>query len=108
MLRKEVRHLEGLLVVLTNAQRQSFETLDELESILWRDRRAKIPQQLDAGPQDIGDRAERLRGLRPDRAVVGLVGLVQQPEALGMRSPVEIAAVNDRPADRRAVAADIF
>ena len=56
----------------------------------------------------IGDRSERLRRLRPDGAVIGLVRLREQREALGVLLPREIAAVDDQAADRGAVAADIF
>src|SRR5271165_6514807 len=58
--------------------------------------------------QQIGDRPEGLCGLDPDRAVIGVVGLREQREAVRMLIPREVAAVDDQAADRRAVAADVL
>jgi hypothetical protein len=55
-----------------------------------------------------GDGSERLRRLGPDRAVIGLIRLCEQGEALGVLLPREIAAVDDKAADRGAVSADVF
>ena len=71
-------------------------------------RRAEVAQQRHAHLDDVGDRAQRLDGLRPYRAVIARVGLVQHREALGVLLPVEIAAIDDDAADRGAVAADVF
>ena len=94
--------------MLAHAQRQGFQSLDELEGVLRADRGAEIAQQDDAGPDDVGDGAERLHRFRPYRAVIALVRLVQGRLPLRHRLPVEIAAVDDHAADRGAMPADIF
>ena len=105
---EEVRDHDRVLIVLAKPQRQRLEPLQKLEGVERRDRRANVAQELDARAQRIGDRSERLRRLGPDRAVVGLVRLREQREALGVLLPREIAAVDDEAADRGAVSADVF
>src|SRR5208283_3993162 len=75
---EEVRDRDGVLVVLPEPQRQSLEALQKQEGVEGRERRADVAQKLDAGAQQIGDRPERLGGLDPDRAVIGVVGLREQ------------------------------
>ena len=105
---EEVRDRDRVFVVLAKPQRQRLETLQKLEGVERRDRRAEVAQQLDARAQRIGDRSERLRSLRPDGAVIGFVRLREQGEALGVLLPREIAAIDDEAADRGAVSADVF
>ena len=76
----------GVAAMLAHAQRQGLQPLDELEGVEWAHRGAEIAQQHDAGSDDVGDRAERLDRLGPDRAVIAGVGLVQRREALRVRS----------------------
>ena len=78
------------------------------ERIERRHRRAEVAQQRDPRLDDVGDRPERLDRLGPHRAVIARIGRVQRRLARRMRGPVEIAAVDEEPADRGAVAADIF
>ena len=105
---EEVRNDDRIFVVLAKPQRQRLESLQELEGVERRNRRANVAQQLDARAQRIGDRSERLRRLGPDRAVVGFIRLREQGEALGVLLPREIAAIDDQAADRCAVSADVF
>jgi general L-amino acid transport system permease protein len=67
---------------------------------LRRDRGTDITQQFDPRPQNIGDGAQRFRGLDPDGAVIGIIGPGQQRKAVGMGLPVEIAAIDNGAADR--------
>ena len=92
----------------SHAQRQRLDALKEQEGVERRHRRAEVAQQRHARLDDVGDRPERLDRLDPDRAVIAGVRRVQRRLALGMRFPVEIAAIDDDAADRGAVAAEIF
>ena len=94
---------ERIGVVALHPQRQRLDALQEQERVERRERRAGVAQQHGARAADVGRRPERIA---PDDAVVGGIGLGQAGEPLGVRGPVEVAAVDDRAADRRAVAAD--
>ena len=72
------------------------------------ERRAQITQQRYPRLQNIGNRPQRLCRLGPDRAMIGLVRRVQRWLAFGKFLPVEIATINDHPANRCAMPADIF
>ena len=91
-----------------HAQRQGFQTLQKQEGVERAHRRAEVAQHDHPHPQDVGDRTERLGGLDPDGAVIARIGIVQRREALGVRLPVEVAAVDHQAADRGAVAADVL
>ena len=105
---EEIGNLYRVVVVLPQPERQSLEPLNELKGIEGRDRRTDVAQEFYAGAQDIRDRPERLRGFGPDGTVIGAVRLGQQRKARGMLFPREVAAIDDKPADRGAVSADIF
>ena len=94
--------------MLAHSQRHGFKTLDEHEGVERRHGGADVAQQRDTRLNDVGDRAERLDRLRPDRAVIARIGRVEHRKAVGMLFPIEIAAVDDDAADRGAVAADVF
>ena len=102
------RDLAGVAAVLAHPQRQRLQPLDELEGVEGAHARADVAQQHDAGADDVGDRPQRLHRLGPHRAVIAGIGLVQRGEALGVRRPVEVAAVDDDAADRGAVPADVL
>ena len=106
--RQILRDRQRVLAVLAHAQRHAFQPLDEQERVERRHRRAEVAQQHHAHAQDIGDRPERLGGLRPHRAVVAGIGRVQQRLAFLVLIPREVAAVDHHAADRGAVAADVF
>ena len=91
-----------------DAQRQGLDPLQREEGVEGRERRAEIAQQGRARLDDIGDGPERLDRLHPDRAVIARVRRIERRLALGELLPIEIAAVDDGAADRRAMAADIF
>ena len=57
---------------------------------------------------DVGHRADRLDGFSPHRAMIGRVGRVERRLAFGKLLPVKIAAVDQRAADGRTMAADEF
>ena len=100
VLRQIPGHFHRVFIVLTDAQRQRLQPLEEEEGVLRRDRGTDIAQQLDPRPQHIGDGAQRFRGLGPDGAVIGIIGPGQQRKAVGMGLPVEIAAIDNGAADR--------
>ena len=108
MLGEVLRHGCCVAAVLAHAQRHGFKTLDEHEGVERRHGGADVAQKRDARLDDVGDGAQRLDRLRPDRAVVARVRRVEHGKAVGMFLPVEIAAVDDDAADRGAVAADVF
>ena len=105
---QEVGDRQALRLCSRMRSAQRLDALHEQEGVERRHRRAEVAQQGDAHLQDVGDRAERLDRLGPDRAVIGGVGRVQRRLARRVRLPVEIAAVDDDAADRGAVAADIL
>ena len=94
--------------MLAHAKHDGFETLDEHERVERRHGGADVAQQRDARLDDVGDGAERLHGLGPDRAVVARVRRVEHGETIGVLLPVEIAAIHDDAADRRPMAADVL
>ena len=86
-------------------QRQRLDALQEEERVERRERRAGVAQQHRPHAADVRRRPERVG---PDDAVVGGVGLREAGVAVGLGGPVEAAVVDDRAADRRAVAADVL
>lgn len=94
--------------MLTHAEHHGFETLDEHKRVERRHGRTNVTQQRDARLDDVGNRAERLHRLRPNRAMVTRVRLVEHGETVGVFFPVEIAAINNYAADRCTVATDIL
>ncbi len=107
-LQEIIRHGLRVLGMALDAQGQRLDALDGQERVEGRQRGAEIAQQRHARLDDIGDGAERLHGLGPDRAVIGGIGRVERGLARGMRGPVEIAAIDEKAADRGAVAAEIL
>ena len=103
-----VGHLGGVGGMLAHAQRQGFQSLDELEGVVGAHGSAQVAQQRHPRLDDVGDGPQRLDRFRPDRAVVAGIGRVEHGEALGVGLPVEVAAIDDDAADRGAVAADVF
>ena len=67
-----------------------------------------IAQQRHPRLDRVGDRTDRLDRFRPDRAVIARIGRIERRLPFRMRGPIEIAAVDDQPADGVAVAAEIF
>ena len=102
------RDLARVAAVLAHPERQRLQPLDELEGVEGAHGRADVAQQDDPRPDDVGDGPQRLHRLGPHRTVVAGIGLVQRGEALGVRGPVEVAAVDDDAADRGAVPADVL
>ena len=107
------RHVLALLEPLGQRQRvlgvplrPQAERLDTEEQLLRRkgaEAGAEVAENLDARADDERDGAE---GLPELQAVVALGGLDHLREARRVGAPVELAAVDDDAADRRAVAAD--
>ncbi len=95
-------HLLRVGEVTLHAQAQRLEALQDQERVERRDRKAEVAQHLHASLEDERAVAERRE---VGEAVVAGVGLGEVREATG-RGVVERAAVDDRAADRRAVAAD--
>ena len=93
---------EGVLAVALDAQRQRLEALEEQERVERAERGADVAEPLDAQLEDEREVAE---GLAVDDAVVRRIRVGELREA-ARRRPVEVAAVDDDAADRRAVAAD--
>ena len=104
MLLQPARHRERILRVPLDAKRQGLEPLNKQKRVERRDGRAEIPQQSDARLDDVGEVAQRSERLHEVEPVIALVRAGNQRE-LSAR-PVELAAVDDDAADRRAVPAD--
>ena len=86
-------------------QRQGLEALEEEERVERAERRAEVPEALDA---ELEDERERAEGAGVAHAVVARVRIDEvRLEALA-GGPVELAAVDDDAADGGAVAADPF
>src|SRR3974390_968090 len=102
------RHFSGIAAMLAHPERERFEPLDELEGVERTHSRAEVAEQDYPRAYDVGDRAERLPGLGPNRAVIARVGAVQRGEALFVSGPVEVAAIDNDAADRSPMTADIF
>ncbi len=86
----------SILRMACNAKWKRFEPLEREERIEGRECRAQIPQQRHASLEDVGDGTERLRGLAPDRAVIAPVRGIESRLTLGMRGPIEVAAIDDQ------------
>ena len=78
------------------------------EGVERRQRRTDVAQQRHPRLDRVGDRTDRLDRFRPDRTVIARIGRVERRLPLRMRGPIEIAAVDDQPADGVAMAAEIF
>ena len=87
-----------------HAHAERLDALQQLEGIHRRHTGAEIAQPFGARAHDEGGGAELLV---EDDAVIAGIGLGQQGEFAGC-APVETAAVDDRAADRNAMAADPF
>ena len=94
---------EGVLGVALAAERQRLETEKELLRGEGVQARAQVAQDLHAHPDDVGDGPKGLPELEP---VVALGRLDHLREAVSVRAPVELAAVDDDAADGGAVPAD--
>ena len=97
-------HLECILRVSLHPQVQSLRTLQQQESIEWRQAGARITQPLHARLDDERQLPKR-SGVR--YAVIRLVRLHEVLEP-ALSSPIELAAVNDDAPDRCAVPADVL
>src|SRR5665647_3783851 len=104
-----LRDGQRVAAMCVDPEGERLESLQELEGIERRQARADVAQQLHPRLRDVpGSRAGRLRvqaELIPEHeAVIRWVGLGE----LGKSAvrPVEPAGIDDRPADRRPVAAD--
>ena len=95
-----------------HAQAERLEALGEQPSIEGSDGRAQVAEQLHARLEDEGQVGAECRADAEvtciDQAVVAGVGLVVVREALGILGIVEVAGVDDRSRDRRAVTADVL
>ncbi len=98
---KPARHRQRVLRVPLYPQRQRLQPLQQQEGVDRRQRRAEIAQQLRPGPHDVGGLRE---GLEEHQPVVGRIR-AGEPWVTPV-APVEPAAVDDDPADGRAVPAD--
>ena len=105
---EEVGDALAFFAMLDHAQRQRLQTLQSQKSVERRHRRADVAQQRHARLDDIGDRAERLDRFGPNRAVIARIGRIERRLTLRMRSPVEIAAIDDQAADRIAMTTNIL
>ena len=100
-----LRDRQRVLRVTLHAQRQRLQTLQEEERVERRDGRPDVALVLQPALQDVLRRAQLLGQLREHDAVVARVGFGEsrEPPAAGV---VELPAVDDDAADRRAVTAD--
>ena len=102
VLLEEIHDLQRILHMALNAQGKRLDALQKQERMERRNGRAGVAKQRRANERDERRRAERLVKLH---AVVAVVRLDQPREAARLR-PVELAALDDHAAHRRAVAAD--
>ena len=86
-------------------QAQRLEPLDEQERVERRDRRPDVALVLEPCLQDVLRGTQRLGQLREDQPVVRRIGFGEVGEP-ATRDVVELPAVDDDAADRRAVSAD--
>ena len=96
---QELDHCLSIGAVPRHPKRKRLHALQELEGIEGRHRRAEVSQQDDACAYRVCDRAQPLHCVAPDRAVVTRIRGVEERLAFGIGFPVEIAAVNQDPAD---------
>ena len=99
------RHPQGVVADAVHAQGQGLDALQNLEGVHRTERRAHVAQRHHARPADVGRSAQCL-GI--DDPVVTHVGLVEAPEAGLVLGPRELAGVDDRAADRGAMAAQVL
>ena len=99
---EELHHLQGILNVPLHAQRQRFQTLQQDKGIERGNRRACVAQ--DDGTNACYE-SRRTCHVGKHRAVIGGVGLGERGILVGLRLPVERAAVHNHAAEARAVAA---
>jgi hypothetical protein len=107
-LEQEVGYGLCIFGMLPDAQRQRLRILQDQKRIERRQRRADIAQQGDARPGGISDRPQWLHRFGPNRTKIGRIRGIDRGLALQMRGPIEIATVDQEPADRIRVAAEIF
>src|ERR1700691_1973023 len=98
----------GVLDMPFDAQRQGLDALQREESIERREHRAEIAEQRGPRFQNISDRPKRFCRLGPYCSVIAWVGRIQSALPLRKALPIEIATIDDNPADRRAMSAKIF
>ncbi len=102
---QKLRHRQCRLGVPLHPQVQRLEPQVDIEGILRRLHTAKVPHELGRGFGDIGATLTEFFGVH--HPVVAFVGCGQAGEAVILR-PVEVSAVNDRPADARPVSVHVF
>ena len=98
-------HLLRILAVLTHSHMQALQTNVEHIGILWTLAAAEVAHKLGCGLGDVGKFAEIL-GV--GQAVVALVGQTKSRELVGVRQPVEIAAVHYHATHTRSMSVHIF
>lgn len=99
------RQGDGVGGVALGAQTQRLQAQEQLLGGERIQRGAEVAQDLDAHADRKRNAPERLPELQP---VVALRRLDELREPRRVRAPVELAAVHDHPANRRAVSADPF
>ena len=100
---QELRHGQGVFAMPRHPQVQRFQPLQEQKRVERAQHAAQVAQPVRAAGDDVAQLADRLV---EDRAVVRGIGLGELRPFLRLLGPVEPAAVDDHPADARAVAAD--
>ena len=99
------RELFGIFAMALHPQAQSFQALQNLECVHWRNGRAGIAQRHYPAAPDIGGWPQ---GLGVYHIVVGGVWFVENRKALFVRHPVKFSRIDNHAANRCAVAADVF
>ena len=86
-------------------QVERFQSVVEQECVLRTLAAAQIAHELCHGLHDVARRTESF-GI--NQAVIAFVGRAKTGEFIGMRHPVELAAVDDTAADCRGLAVHVF
>ena len=102
---QELRNFQSVVVNPLQAKRQRLDALQDQEGIEGRNGGAQIAQRHHPRAADVGRRSE---GFGVDHPVVARVGLVQALEPGLVLAPRELARIHNRPAQRGAVAAEVF
>ena len=100
---QKFRHGQGVFAMPRHAQMKRFQSLQEQKRIERAEHAAHVAQPVRPAGDDVAQLAD---GLVKNRAVVGRIGLGELRPFFRLLRPVESAAVDNRPADARAVPAD--
>jgi hypothetical protein len=104
MVREEFGYLESVFGVLSGAERQGFDALQEDPSSVRSKGGTEVTEKDGAEAEDVGEGLEFAEVVSEAEAVVSVIGFVVESEL--RIGPVEVTAVNDDTTDGSTVSAD--